>query len=100
MKDIMLMVHFGIAGLLHSPKWKLTENEAERLGTAWDDVLSLYDVAFLTPEMRAWGMLAFTAGCIYIPRLSKDKQPAPEASKEQSPGRVVSMPMQPVGSVQ
>lgn len=91
-KDIaamLLTVHFGLSKLLKIDKLKLAENEAEQLSKAITRVTSLYDVPLLSEKQRAWGGLIFTAGCIYLPRLKKDKNNA--AEKQQQPANVVQM---------
>lgn len=86
---MLLTVHFGLSKLLKIDKLKLAENEAEQLSKAITRVTSLYDVPLLSEKQRAWGGLIFTAGCIYLPRLKKDKDNATE--KQQQPANVVQM---------
>lgn len=90
-KSLLLTVHYGLAGMLHAPKLKLTETEAETLSAAIIRVTDLYDVRIIPEKQMAWLNLMIVAGVIYIPRMKKDKKP--EAEQKQN---VVTMPMNPV----
>lgn len=101
LKSLLLTVHFGLAGLLHAPKLKLSETEAESLSTAIKRVTDLYDVRIIPEKQMAWLNLMITAGCIYVPRLRKDKSNDKEqgTANANSNARVVQMPVtQPVSS--
>lgn len=92
-KDIaalLLTVHFGMAKLLHAEKLKLSEEESQQLAKAITRVTSLYEVPLMSEKQRAWIGLAFTAGCIYIPRMKKEKE-----STAKQPDNVVRMGYQP-----
>lgn len=90
--SLLLTVHFGLAKLLRADKLKLSEDESQQLAKAITRVTSLYDVPLMSEKQRAWGGLIFTAGCIYIPRMKKEKKQEPNNDQSTTnPGNVVQM---------
>lgn len=81
LKSLLLTIHFGLAGVLHSPKLKLTEGEAEQLANALKRVTDLYDVHILPEKQMAWLNLAIVSGAIYLPRIRKETTPKDERPK-------------------
>jgi hypothetical protein len=93
-KSLLLMIHFGLAGFLHAPKLKLSEQEAEQLAVAANRLREFYpDISVLSPKAQAWFNLAICCGLVYGPKFRKDK-PSPTHDGTVT-GKVVDMPFQP-----
>lgn len=75
---LLFSVHIGMASMLKSPVWMLTEQEATNLGEAITRVTELYDISIIPEKQLAWLNLIMVGGTIYGPRIvmtGKKKQP-------------------------
>ena len=77
-------IHQAIALFTHSPIWQITDTEAEALGGAVSDVMSLYDVT-ISPHVVAWMNLAACCATIYGPRIAASVYLAKQSKPKQSP---------------
>jgi hypothetical protein len=101
LSSILYSIHLGIAAIAQQPIWQLSQEEADTLGTAIENVAAQYDwLSKLTPEIVAWGNLATVAATIYGGRLVLLKlgagRSAPSAA---SPGANGSVPQSPPESM-
>jgi hypothetical protein len=70
LSSILYSIHLGIAAIAQQPIWQLSQDEADALGAAMENVAAQYDwLSRLTPEIVAWGNLATVAATIYGGRL-------------------------------
>jgi len=76
------MVHMFLAQRTQAPELMVTENEAQRLSLAINEVASHYPGLDIDPVVKSWLGLAFCAGTIYAPRVMAFRQRLTEARRE------------------
>jgi hypothetical protein len=70
LSSILYSIHLGIAAIVQQPIWQLSQDEADALGAAIENVAAQYDwLSKLTPEIVAWGNLVTVTATIYGGRL-------------------------------
>jgi hypothetical protein len=76
------MVHMFLAQRIQAPELMVSENEAQRLALAINDVAQHYPGLDIDPVVKSWLGLAFCAGTIYAPRVMAFRQRLTEARRE------------------
>jgi hypothetical protein len=79
------MAHLFLAQRTQAPELMVSENEAQQLANAINDVASHYPGLDIDPVVKSWLGLAFCAGTIYAPRLMAFRQRLTEARRERAP---------------
>jgi len=76
------MVHMFLAQRMRAPEFMVTENEAQRLSHAINDVAQHYPGLDIDPVVKSWLGLAFCAGSIYAPRFMAFRERLTEMRKK------------------
>lgn len=103
LKDIIVMVHAGIAVAFQAPTLSLDDVEGDKLAGAVQKVLRHYDLPDVASETKDWIGLIITAGAIYGPRMAAywatKNTPPPPPTREQADNNVVTLTHGTVGGL-
>ena len=82
--SLILMAHVFLAQRTRAPELMVTENEAQQLANAINDVASHYPNVDIDPVLKSWLGLAFVAAGIYGPRVMAARQRLTESRRREA----------------
>jgi hypothetical protein len=88
---VLYSMHEMAGVAFQANEFKLTEQEAMKLGAASANVLEIYNVK-LTPAQEAWGMLIQTCFVVYQPKIMAIKKRRKEEKEAKKTGAVMPSP--------